>query len=113
MDEVKDDKYYMSKAMSEIELIIDYSDGNTLYELQNSPAVLDGIIFRLIQLSEQISKISELFKSLHPEIRWQSIKGFRNRLVHDYGEVDLEFVYNAITVDVPKLKQDLNKYLEA
>ena len=32
---------------------------------------------------------------------------FRNRLVHNYGGVDLQFVYNAIKEDIPKLKKEL------
>ena len=30
------------------------------------------------------------------------MKGMRNRIVHDYGEVDLKIVYDTIKLDVPK-----------
>ena len=65
----------------------------------------------MVQMSEHMDKVSDLLKSLHPEIKWVNIKGFRNRLVHDYGGVDLEFVYNALTVKIHELKNQLEKIL--
>lgn len=65
----------------------------------------------MIQMSEHMEKVSDLFKALHQEISWINIKGFRNRLVHDYGGVDLGFVYSAITIEIPNLKNQLIKYL--
>lgn len=63
-------------------------------------------------MSEHMNSISQDFKMLHSNIDWISIKGFRNRLVHDYGGVDLKFVYNAITLDIPKLRNDLNSIIK-
>ena len=80
-------------------------------DLNNNPAVLDGIIFRMIQMSEHMDKVSDLFKGLHKDIPWMEIKGFRNRLVHDYGGVDLEFVYVALTSEIPNLKNLIINYL--
>ncbi len=62
------------------------------------------MIFRLIQISENINKVSIDFKLIHQEVPWHSIKGFRNRLVHEYGSVDLKFVYDALIYDIPKLE---------
>ena len=103
----KTNKYYILKTVQEIELIKNYSHGLSVIELENSPAVLDGIVFRMVQMSEHMNNISPEFKSEHPEIEWTNIKGFRNKLVHDYGNVDLTFVYNAINEDIPKLKATL------
>ena len=104
---VKDDNYYLIKTMEEIGRILDYSKDITIQELIETPVVLDGIIFRMIQMSEHINNISIDFKNSYSNIDWISIKGFRNRLVHDYGGIDLQFVYNAITVDSPVLKNNI------
>jgi uncharacterized protein with HEPN domain len=58
-------------------------------------------------MSEHMNNISQDFKLSNSNNDWISIKGFRNRLVHDYGGVNLQFVYNEITVDIPNLKIDL------
>ncbi len=107
----KDNNYYLLKAINEVDIILDYSKNLTINDLIETPVVLDGIVFRLIQMSEHMNNISQDFKELHSNIDWISIKGFRNRLVHNYGGVDLQFVYNAIKVDIPNLKIDLNSII--
>lgn len=109
METIKDDNYYILKTIEEIECVCSYSKGMSMDDLIKNPAVLDGIVFRLIQTAEQAEKISDSFKNEHKEVKWKNIKGFRNRLVHDYGSVDLSFVYKAIKNDAPKLKKALIK----
>ena len=103
----KNNEKYFEKVLEEIEIIEKYK---TLY----FPAIglikqsiLDGIVLRMIQMSEYLDSIDETFKNMHQDIEWRNIKGFRNRLVHDYGGVDLEFLENAIKKDIPKLKKQL------
>ena len=106
----KNDSYYIEKTLEEIEIVLEYSNEKSLYDLQMSNQLVDSIVFRLIQMAEFSDKISDQFKILHPEINWSDMKGFRNRLVHDYGSVDLNFVYTAITHDIIELKTFLLKY---
>ena len=42
-------------------------------------------------------------------IPWQSIKGMRNRIVHEYGDVELNIVYQTITEDIPEIRDLLEK----
>ena len=54
---------------------------------------------------ENIDRISDFVKKNNNHIPWKDIKGLRNRLVHDYGNVILDFVYNTITMDLKILKE--------
>ena len=108
----KNDAYHLLKTLDEIRLIIDYSKDMSEDALHQQPAVLDEIVFRMIQMSEHMNNVSESLKIIHPEIQWGDIKGFRNRLVHNYGNVNLNFMFTAIKVDIPKLKEDLFKVIQ-
>ncbi|WP_242951161.1 HepT-like ribonuclease domain-containing protein [Butyrivibrio fibrisolvens] len=35
------------------------------------------------------------------------MSGLRNRIVHDYGNVDLEIVYETLKYDIPELMEQL------
>ncbi len=107
----KDDNYYLAQTLNETNLILEYSKESTIIDLKQNSILLDAIVFRMIQMSEHMDKISESFKTDHSEIKWVNIKGFRNRLVHDYGGVDLTFVFNAISQDIPQLQQQLQDIL--
>ena len=62
-------------------------------------------------MSEHIKYVSDDLKEKHSNVSWVNIKGFRNRFVHDYGNVNLNFVYNALDIDIPKLKIQLENIL--
>ena len=66
-------------------------------------------MFRLIQVSENSDKLSEEFKSMYSDVPWRAMKGMRNRIVHEYGNVDLSVVYDTIKNDIPELVQKLKK----
>jgi uncharacterized protein with HEPN domain len=38
------------------------------------------------------------------------MRGMRNIIVHDYGEVDLELVWKTISNDIPVLIEALERY---
>ncbi|MBC8099621.1 MAG: DUF86 domain-containing protein [Armatimonadetes bacterium] len=38
-----------------------------------------------------------------PQIPWQQIRGFRNRIAHDYMNIDLELVWRIITDELTSL----------
>ena len=43
------------------------------------------------------------FKSMHKDIPWQAIKGMRNRIVHEYGDVEFDVVHQTVTEDIPEI----------
>ena len=107
MDNKKDDKYYALKAVEEIEIIKNYLGSKTYDEFLLEIKNIDAIMFRLIQLVENIKNISLEFKNNHQEIEWGKIVGFRNGIVHEYGKTDYSIVYEIITLNLDSLKQVL------
>lgn len=95
----------MEKALSDIEVIISYTKNKTYEEIMSDGLLVDGIMFRLIQLIENIKNISEEFKASHPEIPWGDIMGFRNGIVHEYGKTDYSTVYEIVSRDIYQLKE--------
>ena len=103
---MKNDFYYIERVLKDIDFIIQHTkDVHDVDELTENDLLLDSMSFRLIQIAENITKISDEFKRMYPELPWQDVKGFRNRLVHDYGNVDFSFVYIAVKEDIPALKK--------
>jgi uncharacterized protein with HEPN domain len=57
---------------------------------------LNAPLTLLANIGENVSKITEELKKEYPNIEWQKIKDFRNRIVHDYVGIDLAVVYEII-----------------
>ena len=108
MDNVKDDWYYVEKIKSDMAFVIAHTAGKTKDEIEADELLIDSVMFRIIQISENNSKLSDSFRNAHTEVPWLAIKGMRNRIVHAYGNVDLSIVYDTVTHGFPEMLQKLN-----
>ena len=107
MDNVKNDIYYVKKMLKDIRFILETTQNITPAQLENNEILCDSVLFRLIQISENSTKLTQQFKEIHRDIPWQAIKGMRNRIVHEYGEVELDIVHQTITEDIPEICKKL------
>jgi uncharacterized protein with HEPN domain len=62
---------------------------------------------QLMIVGEAANHVSEEFKEKHPEIPWRQIIGQRNVLAHEYGDIKVERVWAAATINVPALLKAL------
>ena len=108
MDNRKDDWYYIEKIKADLQFVIDHTAGKTKTEIESNELLVDSIMFRIIQIAENNNKLSDQFKTAHSNVPWLAIKGMRNKIVHDYGYVDLLIVYDTVTHGIPELLKMLN-----
>ena len=78
-----------------------------LQGLNENEVLLDSMLFRMIQISENAKKLSLEYKAENSKIPWDAMAGLRNRIVHYYGNVDLEIVYETLKYDIPELMEQL------
>lgn len=109
MDNTKTDDYYIQRIRKDLEFIVLHMQNIDMEELNVNEILLDSMLFRMIQLSENAKKLSEKYKSEHGGIPWNAMYGLRNRIVHDYGNVDLEVVYDTLKNDIPELLELLSE----
>ncbi|MFA6243750.1 MAG: DUF86 domain-containing protein [Candidatus Hydrogenedentales bacterium] len=62
-------------------------------------------------VGEAAARLSDDFRSKHPEIPWSDIIGMRNRLVHAYFDIDLNLVWQTVRVELPQLSDLLENLL--
>ena len=71
------------------------------------------IIYNLQVLGEAANNISDAFCAEYPEIDFAGWAGLRHRLVHDYANIDLDIVWNAICYDLPILDELLKPIIDS
>ncbi len=62
-----------------------------------------AIMHRLMVIGEAAKRLSDEFRTAHPEQPWAQIAGTRDRLIHGYDKVRLEVVWHVVTDDIPSL----------
>ena len=111
MDEIKNDNYYLKKIKNDLEFIVKHMDGIAIQAFERDEVLIDSMLFRIIQIAENNEHLTKDFKSAHKDIPWTAIKGMRNRIVHDYGFIDLTKVYETLIKSVPELLEFIKEYV--
>ena len=109
MDNVKTDSYYIRKMIENLEFVTDQMKDVDIDGLNENAILLDSMLFRMIQIFENAKRLTDEYKERHSNIPWGAVYGLRNRIVHDYGNVDLNVVYETLKNDVPDLLEMLLK----
>ena len=108
MDNIKNDAYYIQKIRQDLEFIVIHMQDIGIQELNENEILLDSMLFRMIQLSENAKRLSEEYKQERKRSPWNAIYGLRNRIVHDYGNVDLDVVFETLKNDIPELLKSMS-----
>lgn len=73
-------------------------------------AVLMSIVV-IAEACARIGKREPTFFEMHPEIAWDQIRGLRNRSIHAYDQLDLDVVWEAVTVHFGPLEAAATRLL--
>ena len=109
MDNKKTDSYYIGKIIENIDFIFLHTNNLSIEDITNDELLLDSIMFRFIQISENVKKLSDEYKNSKKYIPWIQMAGIRNKIVHAYDTIRVDIVYETIKNDLPYLKEELIK----
>ena len=103
---MKDDGVYVDHVLDCVRRIDEYCrDGETSF--RESELIQDAVMRNLQTLAESTQRMSDGLRTLHPEVDWRAIAGFRNVLVHDYLGINLERVWEIVSVHLPLLRSQM------
>lgn len=103
---------FLFDILKSIEFIEKFTKHFTMEDFLNAEMEQFAVIRNLEIIGEAARNISDDFKKSHPRIPWRSINGFRNILVHEYFDVDMEAVWNVIANELQSLKEEISQALK-
>ncbi|BAS59350.1 hypothetical protein LBWT_53190 [Leptolyngbya boryana IAM M-101] len=93
------------------QIVMNYIAGRTKNELATDLQFQDAVIRRLLVIGEASNRISKATQQALTTIPWIAINGMRNRLVHEYDELDLNVVWDTVVNSLPVLILELEKVI--
>ncbi len=101
---MKQQRLYVQDILERIRLIEDFTvDGSEVF--LDSVLIQKGVIRCFEVIGEIVKRLSPELTAAHPHIPWRQISGFRDVLIHDYDEIDVEVVWRIVAEDLVPLKQ--------
>lgn len=106
----QNDLLHLLTLLESLEKILVFSreanDAESFFRL-NEQLNFNAVLNLLAHVGETSNKLSADFLQTALRTDWKKIKGFRNRIVHDYLGLDTLRVFRIIREDVPALLDDL------
>lgn len=98
----------LSDMLEVAEKIVRYTEGMDYEKFTADEKTIDAVVRNFEIIGEAANRIDDDFKEVHPELDWNHLRGFRNRIVHDYFGIDYEIVWSIITQDLPGYKEAIS-----
>ena len=76
--------------------------------------VQDAVVRNLEIIGEAANRIQNAapgFVADHPELPWTGMRGMRNKMIHEYFDVDWGVVWGTVKDDLPPLKKRIDALL--
>lgn len=83
--------------------ILQYTKDLSFDEFINDSKTVDAVIRNFEIIGEAANRLPEEFKDQYSSIDWHRIRGFRNRIVHDYFGIDYSIVWEVKSYFLPNL----------
>lgn len=101
------DLQFLLDMLQSAELILTYTAQFSKDEFVANVQLQDSVIRRLLVIAEAARRVSDGTRQALPQIAWQEINGMRNRLVHEYDDINLNIVWDAVQFEIPPLIKEL------
>lgn len=105
------DRILIQKIIRYIEDVETYIEGMEAINFLDDKKTITACAFTVSQIGELAKDVSDETQNNYDNIPWKSIKGMRNRIVHDYENVDLSVLWGTIKNSLPELKNELKEVL--
>jgi uncharacterized protein with HEPN domain len=101
---------YLLDIFQSVEVIRNYVAGLTHEQFLKDIKTQDAVLRRFLVAGEAAARLSPETCAGLPGIPFHKIVGMRNRVVHDYGNVDFEIVWETIQNHLPALFDELQRF---
>lgn len=92
---------------------VSFVDGKSRNDIDTDEKLALALV-RLVEIiDEAASKVSIDMQTRFPTIEWRDIVGTRNRLIHAYEAVNLDILWQIVSVDLPLLIAKLEHAIDS
>jgi uncharacterized protein with HEPN domain len=101
----------VSDMLQCVEELLEFTQGIDYEAFTKDIKTFRAVLASVLILGEAVRMLDEPTMALCPEIEWHKLRGMRNRLIHEYFDVDSQILWQVATIEAAKLKPHLEALL--
>ena len=106
-------RLFLMDILESIDAITSFVEGCSFEFFCTDRKTFSATIRELEIIGEAIRNISDEIKTQYPDVLWQEIRSFRNKITHEYFGVDGRIVWDIVQNELELLKQQISTILES
>ena len=103
----------LKDIVNSIKKIKSYTNGMAFESFQKDDKTIDAVIRNFEIIGEAANRIPDEIKDQFDQINWFRIRGFRNRIVHDYMGVDLQIIWEIVEKNLDELLDQIQDIIDS
>ena len=96
---------YLEDILNAIQKIEGYVSGMSIDDLMEDQQARDAVIFNLIVIGEAVKSLSTEVKGRQGSVPWSAIAQFRDKITHQYFNINIHIVWDVVQNQLPRLKE--------
>ena len=107
---MKDNIVYLKQIIDYVNDIEKYIEGVNIDDFEKNGMLQDAVIRKIELIGESANRLSvEFWEKYRNELPLAQAVSTRNRMIHQYDDIDLKIVWNTIKNDLPDLRRKLEE----
>jgi len=108
----KSNNVYLRQIIDYVEETEKYVEKISFSEFESNGMLQDAVIRKIELIGEAARKLSPLFwKKYRKSLPLAEAVSTRNKLIHEYDDIDLKIIWDTVKNDLPKLKKKIEEIL--
>ena len=103
---------FIRHILNEVVFIETAMKNKSINDIETDLLLQKAVVRSLEVIGEATKRLDAVFRLKYPAVDWRAMAGTRDKLIHDYFEVDLELVFDIVVSHLPSLKIHLLHIIE-
>lgn len=106
------DLLFLKDIINAMNKIFNYTEKMTKEDFKKDERTIDAVLRNIEIIGEAANKLSKEIYEENENVSWGRMIGLRNIVIHEYFGVDLNIIWQVITVNLPETKPKIEKILK-